>query len=329
MRQHIGIRDIAKAAGVSVATVSRVLNTPEKTTQETRDKVNKVIKEYNYVPNMLVRDIYQKTSNCIAVFILDIEIPFFVQLIKELNNIAFENKYSLIVCNTENNPEKEKEYLRFCEGIRTKGIIFTEGHTKEVFSSPASNQTLVFHDRYVGDGYSSVVADNVKGVKMLVDYLCNLGHTKFAFIGDNPLAISAQERKKAFLEALEQKGIEVPDEYIIKGDWRAQVGVNALDYICTLPDRPTAIVCSNDTIARGFIVRANKMGLRVPLDFSVVGFDGCSPEYFYPKITTVKQDVKKIAKNLFEAVILPSDSEPRHVTLDVKMEIGDSCHRIS
>lgn len=329
MKQQIGIRDIARLAGVSVATVSRVINTPEKTTQKTRDKVNKIIEEYNYVPNILVRDIYQKARNSIAIFIRDIEISFFVELIKELNNIAFENKYALIICNTENNTEKEKEYLKFCEGIRTKGIIFTEGHTKQVFSSPASNQTLVFHDRYVSDKYSSVVANNRKGIKMLVDYLYNLGHTKFAFVGDNPLEISAQERKQAFLDTLEEKGITVPPEYIIKGNWKARSGVDALDYVCTLSDRPTAIVCANDTIARGFIVRANKMGLKVPRDFSVVGFDGYTPEYFYPRITTVKQDVKKIAKNLFDCVTLPPDAKPKHIMLDVKMIIGDSCHRIS
>lgn len=328
MKQHIGIRDIAKFAGVSVATVSRVINTPEKTTKETRDKVNKIIKEYNYVPNILVRDIYQQTSNSIAIFTLDIEISFFVELIKELNNIAFDNKYALIICNTENNPEKEKEYLKFCEGIRTRGIIFTEGYSKEVFSSPAANQNLVFHDRYVGDKYSSVVANNKKGIKMLVDYLYNLGHTKFAFIGDNT-AISAQERKQAFLETLIEKDITVSPEYIVNGDWKARSGVDALDYICTLSDRPTAIVCANDTIARGFIMRANKMGLKVPRDFSVVGFDGYTPEYFYPRITTVKQDVKKIAQNLFDCVTLEQNAQPRHIMLDVEMVIGDSCHRIS
>lgn len=328
MNQHVGIRDIAKFAGVSVATVSRVINTPEKATKKTRDKVNKIINEYNYVPNILVRDIYKQTSNTIAIFTLDIEISFFVELIKELNNIAFTNKYTLIICNTENNPEKEMEYLKFCEGIRTRGIIFTEGYSKEIFSSPAANQNLVFHDRYVSDKYSSVVANNKKGIKMLVDYLYNLGHTKFAFIGEND-AISSQQRKQAFLETLKEKDIIVSPEYIIKGDWKARSGVDALDYICTLSDRPTAIVCANDTIARGFILRANKMGLKVPRDFSVVGFDGYTPEYFYPRITTVKQDVKKIAQNLFDCVILPADAESKHIMLDVEMVIGDSCHRIS
>ena len=108
---YIGIRDIAKLAGVSTATVSRVINNPEMTSEKVRKKVQKVIEEYNYIPNQPVKKIFSKTSNTIAVFIYDMENPFFISLIKELNQICLEHNYMLLICDTGSSPELEKKYL--------------------------------------------------------------------------------------------------------------------------------------------------------------------------------------------------------------------------
>lgn len=326
-KTYLGVRDIAKLCNVSVATVSRAINTPEKVSPGTLRKIQKVIQEHHYVPNLVAKNMYQQEgSRSIAIFILDLECALFVALIRSLNRIAFENGYTLLICNTENSREREQEYLRYCAGIRTQGIIFTEGYSNDIFDSCASNQVLVFHDRYVGPQYSTVACDNRRGIRMLVDYLYNLNHRKFAFVGGDPFITSFEERKSEFLATLREKDIEVPPEYIFNGIWEARTGVNAFDHICTLPDRPTAIVCANDVIARGFIMRANKMGLQVPEDFSVVGFDGYSPEYFYPKLTTVRQNVDMIAQNLFDCVT--KSLEPRHIVVDVDLVIGDSCKKL-
>lgn len=327
-KKNIGIREIAQLSGVSIATVSRVINGSSKASDEVRQKVNKIIEEYNYIPNITAKNMFSKSSKSIAMFVLDLDNPFFVSLVKALNKIAFENRYALLVCNTENSPQKEIEYLKYCEGIRTKGVIFTEGHNNNVLWDKFHNQTFVFHDRQMSEKYSSVKSDNAKGIRMLVDYLANLNHRQIAFAGYNATINSIDERKQTYASSLEEKGIEVPPEYIFSGELTARGGAYAFDYFCSLANRPSAIICANDQIARGFIARANMVGMRIPDDFSLVGFDGCNTEYFYPRITTIRQDIELIAQKLFECVIAPPN-EPEHYIIDVSLVIGDSCKKLN
>ena len=325
-KKYMGIRDIAKLAGVSVATVSRVINGTGKTSDAVRERVNEIVKEYNYTPSLAARALYSDSSKSIALFVLDLDNPFFVSLVKALNKTAFENGYMMLICNTENNVDKEIEYLKYCDGIRTKGIIFTEGHSDNIFSESA-HQTLVFHDRNVSDQFSSVKSNNFQGIQLLVDYLYNLDHRKIAFAGFRNYARSSIERKEAFVSCLEAKGITVNPEYIFPGDLTDKTGVDSLDYFISISDRPTAVVCANDMIATGFINRAANLGLRIPDDFSVTGFDDCYSKYFYPKITTIRQDVDLLAKRLFECAVA-SKGEIRHFEIDVSMSIGNSCKKL-
>lgn len=323
-KKYLGIREIAELANVSVATISRAINTPEKVSKETLDKVNSIIKANNYVPNLQAKDMYSQTNKSIAIFISDLTNQYFLALVKTLNRLAFQNGYTLLICNTENNPILEREYLKYCIGMRTRGIIFTEGSNNNIDLSQIQMQNIVFHDRIVSQSHSSVVCDNKKGMRLLVDYLYNLNHRKFAFIGYAPSFISIESRKAEFINSLSNKNIEVPNENIFKCDLTHRAGVDAFDYICTLPDRPTAIICANDSIARGFIMRANKMGIKIPDNFSVVGFDGYESEYFYPHLTTIKQNISLISKELFNEVI-SDEVTPHHIITDVSLIIGDSC----
>ncbi|HML36248.1 MAG TPA: LacI family DNA-binding transcriptional regulator [Bacillota bacterium] len=327
-KKSIGIREIAQLSGVSIATVSRVINGAPNTSEKTRRKVNEVIEKYHYIPNITAKNMFSKSSKSIAMFVLDLDNPFFVSLVKALNKIAFENGYALLICNTENNPQKELEYLEYCEGIRTKGVIFTEGYNNNVLWDKFQNQTFVFHDRQVSEKYSSVKSDNEKGIRMLVDYLVNLNHRQIGFAGFDPKTKSILERKRAYTASLEEKGIPLPPEYIFAGEVTARGGANAFDYFCSLTNPPTAIICANDQLARGFIARANMIGMRVPDDFSLVGFDGCNTEYFYPRITTIRQDTDLLAQRLFECVVA-SPNDPKNHVIDVSLVIGDSCKKLN
>lgn len=325
-KKNLGIRDIARLSGVSVATVSRVINTPEMTSDKVRERVNEIIEQYHYVPNLMARDLFAQTSKSFALFVYDLENPFFVSLVKELHKIAFEHKCTLLICDTETSAEKEMEYFRYCEGIRTKGIIFTEGFSSLHFLEK-STQTIAFLDRGVDTKYPVVRSDNGAGVSMLVDYLYNLNHRLFGFAGYAENTCSCADRCHAFLEALSARGITVSPEYIFYGDMTPNCGVRAMDYFFSLKDRPTAIVCANDQVARGFIARASKMGLCVPQDFSIVGFDGCNPEYFYPQITTIRQDIRKLAENLFDCIFGENEG-PGVRVVDVSLVVGDSCRKL-
>lgn len=324
---YIGIREIAKLAGVSTATVSRVINNPDTTSLEAKNKVLPIIKEYNYIPNQAVKNIFSKTSNSLAIFIYDMENPFFISLIKEVNKVAFNNKYALLICDTENKIEKERDYLNYCESIRTAGIILTEGANYDLFLSSSHNQSIVFLDRTSNNKFPSVSSNNCSGVRMLVDYLYNLNHRKIAFVGDIDSFQSSRDRKKGFIQAMEAKGLTANQGYIVKTrDFTPQSGANAIDTLFALSELPTAVVCCNDQIARGAIMRANQLGFKVPEDLSVVGFDGIS-DFSHAKITTIRQDVPTIAHKLFDLVVNPSDNPSSHV-IDVSMVRGETCRKI-
>ena len=327
-KKYFGIRDIAKIAGVSTATVSRVINQPETTSEEMRKKVEATIKEYNYVPNQMAKDLFSQKSNSVAIFIYDLSNPFFAALIRELNSIAFKNKFTLIICDTENDVEKEKEYLRYCQSIRCNKIILTEGVSYDLFTDLESTQTIACLDRITDKRISSVTSDNYTGVSKLMDYLYNLNHRKIAYAGPIEACHTAKTRKSSYLDSLSLREIDIKEEYIFEsGSFSHETGVNALDYFWSLNDRPTAVVCANDQIAQGLVMRAYKMNISIPDDLSVVGFDGIDNGYFFPKLTTIRQNIKVIANSLFEA-ILNNDSEPFHKEIKSALVIGESCKKV-
>ena len=327
-KKYFGIRDIAKSAGVSTATVSRVINQPNSTSIEIREKVQAIIKEYNYVPNQMAKNLFSQTSNSIAIFIYDVSNPFFSKLINELNNIAFENEYTLLICDTENNKEKEEKYLRYCQSIRCSGIILTEGISYDLFKDSNLIQTISCLDRSSDNRFSSVISDNKGGVKKLIDYLYNLNHRKIAFAGAMDAYHTANMRKSSYIDSLKSHDITIREEYIyLSGRFSHQTGVKALDYFLTLNDPPTAIVCANDQIAQGLIMRSYKLGISIPDDISVVGFDGIDTSYFFPEITTIQQNVRILAERLFDSVINKTKQSSHHV-IDIEMIIGESCKRI-
>lgn len=326
--KRIGIREIAKLSGVSVATVSRVINTPELTSEEVQKKVNAVISEYNYVPNLMAKNLFSKDYNSLAVFVLDLENPFFVALVKELNKIAFQHKQTLIICDTENNPEKEQEYLRYCEAIRVKGIIITEGLTNSSLYDIKINQKLVFLDRKVSSKFTTVRSDSLTGITKGIDYLYNLNHRLFGFVGstDSLSLTSVEERAKFFSNVILKKGLDVDPRFMFKGSLSAKTGAKALDYYCSLDTPPTAIICANDQIAYGFIARAYALGVKIPGDFSIVGFDGCSTGFIYPKLTTIRQNIPKLAQELYNAI--NSDEKPKEKVVEITLSLGDTCRML-
>ena len=325
-KKNLGIREIAKLAGVSVATVSRVINAPEKTSEAIRDRVNRVILENNYVPNMNAKNLFAGTSNAFALFIYDMENPYFTALIKEMGQVALRNKCSLLICDTESDPTLEAEYLRYCEAIHTRGIILTEGFIQSTAVFERSSQRLIGLDRSIDGHHTCIHSDNRKGIRLLMDYLFNLNHRTIAYAGNISGFRSCEERYSAFLSAIQDRGLDLPPEFIFEGALDATTGSRAMDYFCSLRNPPTAIVCANDLVAMGLCMRANQLGFGIPRDFSVVGFDGCMPGYAYPKLTTIRQDVVALSQALFNG-LFDEDVEPDTV-VDVSLVIGDSCRKI-
>lgn len=321
------IREIARLANVSTASVSRVINNPESTSPEIREKVMKVIEKYHYVPNFNVQSIFSGTSNTIAIFVYDMTNPFFIHLIRALNRIALDNEYTLIVCDTENQEEREASYMKYCQGTRAAGLIITEGSSRSMSYKAAHSMPVIFLDRLAENvPYPMISSDNRQGIRMAAEYLQNLNHTHIAFVAGPDNVWSARERKLAYCDFIEKKGLEVNPDYIFEGNLDVDTGKRAMDHFLSLHKRPTAVICANDLIAHGLVIRAQSLGLQIPDDLSVIGFDGVQSEWFYPQLTSVEQNVERIAEIIMSAFIKKTKL-PKQTTVPVRLVIGDTCKR--
>lgn len=321
------MRDIAKLANVSTATVSRVINNPESTSKEVRERVLRVIEEANYVPNFNVQSVFSGTSNTIAIFVYDMTNPFFLILIRALNRIAFEHEQTLIVCDTENDEAREAAYMKYCQGTRTAGIIITEGTSKNICRHASLTMPVIFMDRYVeSQPYPTVSSDNNAGIRMAAKYLQNLNHTNIGFVAGPDNVYSAYERLQSYCAFMVENGYGVIQKNIFKGGLDMETGKKAMDHFLSLKNKPTAVICANDLIAQGMIIRAHSLGLNIPDDLSIIGFDGVKTECFYPKLTSIEQNMDKIAETLMLALLEKKDL-PKRTYVPVNLLIGDTCKR--
>ena len=314
-------------AGVSTATVSRVMNHPEKCSAKTIEKVTKVIEENHYIPNDTIKSIFANESNIIAIFIQDINNPFYTKLVLEINNLCFKNHYMLLICDTEDNQDKERAYLEYCIAKRCAGIILTEGYSWEIFKN--ADVPVVFFDRGREEKSVYVASDNYESARKVVDYLCNLGHERIGFVGSMSDFESVQCRYQGYKDELKARGVTYDCRYIYgeKGYMRAEIGRNALRHFLSLEEPPTAVFCACDVLALGVVNAAQKMNIQIPEQLSVCGFDHVMDDYFYMQLTTVEQDVPGIAKALFEEVVNYQD-EPCRRIVKSKFIYGETCARV-
>lgn len=328
MKRDLSIRDIAAKAGVSIATVSRVINNPDQVSQAMLDRVLPVIEKYDYVPNQAARNVFSKRSSAIAIFVYDMRNPFFLAIIKQLNLLALEYGFTLLICDTENDERREREYFRYCRSARVAGIVLTEGALLDSFArtlheDPSADQQeaikLVSIDRPVGDGIPLITSNNEQAGYEITNHLIALNHKRIAFAGYNDQLHSIDERFIGFSAALRDKGLKLPLHFLLSHNQPTkEAGARSWDSLFNGQEEvPTAVVCANDEIARGLTHRANEKGMRVPEDLSVTGFDGVDSSFSWQPITTMKQQVDRMAKKAFDYIIQDEEKRPN---LELKME---------
>ncbi|MGI6546198.1 MAG: LacI family DNA-binding transcriptional regulator [Fastidiosipilaceae bacterium] len=332
-KNYVKMSDIARKAGVSIATVSRVINSPELVAPATIEKVMNVIDENNYTINHPIKKAASNLGKSIAIFVYNLDSQFYLDIINHLNTLAFEHGYSLIICNTGDSPEKEEKYFEYCRNIQTSGIIFTTARTRETIGSRFKDYSppmvLLDRDRFSNKPVYMLGSDHKKGMTLLMDYLYKLNHRKIGIIHAPQDIRPGRERLESFLNAAENLGLEIPPHYIKEGDFTVQSGITGFDYFYSMSDAPTAIVAANDMCARGIIMRANSLGVKIPDAFSVCGYDGSNRQSFYPEITSVIQDSARLSTEMFNLIInSKSDPPPKVVTVDVELSTGVTCHII-
>ncbi|NWJ48986.1 MAG: LacI family DNA-binding transcriptional regulator [Chloroflexi bacterium] len=329
----VTIREVADRAGVSTMTVSRVLNDSNRVQPETRQKVERAIAELGYVPNGLARGLSSQKTGVVALIVPDVANPFFTKLVRGAENVAWHNGFRAILCNTENDLNREKAYLQDMTAQRVEGLIIapTSDQTRQHLKAlEQHNIPVVMVDRSVeGLEYDLVEGDNQTGARRLVEHLISLGHRNIAFI-NGPLNIStSRDRLKGYRQALEAAQLSYKSELVIQTKVDQNGGYQAAKKILKLKERPDAIFAVNNLVAVGVVQAAEEIGLAIPKNLALVCFDDIEyASIICPFLTVMAQPAESfgtIALQLLLDRISGRAIEQRHVTLAAELIIRESC----
>jgi DNA-binding LacI/PurR family transcriptional regulator len=325
------IKDIAEAAGVSTATVSRVLSGKQNVRPEVKSKVLEVVKRMNYSPNRAARSLRSRKSSTIGLIVADIQNPFFASVTRAVEDVAQASDYSVILCNTDENPDKERMYLELMQDENAAGIILSPtGRLARHFPQELADLSpLVVIDRKIADvSVDCVVIDNFNAARILTQHMLEHGYKRIAGIfGAN--SITGKERLAGFMAALQGAGIAIDDRYIIEIPAREFEGHTAATRLLDLENPPDAILTSSGLLAAGTFKAIRDRELPVPNTIAFATFDE-SPwtTMIRPAITVIEQPTYAIGQTAAEMLLkrIADPARPtRHVVLSHKLIIRQSC----
>jgi LacI family transcriptional regulator len=327
----ITIKDIAKQAGVSYATVSRALNNHPEINIETRKKIMRIAAEIGYQPNAIAQGLVKKETNTIGLIIPDITNPFYPEVARGIEDAANEAGYTIFLCNTNWKLQREENYLNVLRQKQVDGVIMAPAseerkHLKEVVTHWAKN--MVFINRVNLGSVTSVLIDDIRGGRMAVEHLINKGYQKIAFVGGLADISSNRERFQGYQEALEAAGLKLNQAYIGGGDFKRASGHQVTERLLQLDPRPDAIFAANDILALGVIQAIKEQGLRIPEDMAVIGFDDIEfaalPEI---QLTTVMQPKYDMGKLALQTLVAQIKGEERMVARKIMLEPDLICRK--
>lgn len=311
------LKDVAKEAGLTVTTVSRVLNNRGYISQEARDKVDAAMKKLNYKPNEMARSLHNKTSNVIGVIVPHIRHPYFAEMISNLENEAYKSGYRILLCNTHDMREKEREYIDICSSNRVAGIVLFSGEvSSDVFKG--MSVPVVTMERSLESGTASVECDNKTGGELAANKLIDAGCKHLLLIGSNSgnVKLPADNRAIGFCEVCNKRGIPYHEIDPQMGDYINMIYTDMV--VKALKDYPETdgIFASSDVIAAQIIQVCDSLKIKIPEKMKLVGFDDAFPAILAsPKLTTIHQPIKemaelaiKIIKDSSEGKIVPKQT---------------------
>lgn len=298
------IKDISRVAGVSTATVSKVLNGDfSKVSDLTKQRVLDIAKELSYRPNRLARGLVNSRTNIIGLVVPDIANPYFADLARGVEDFARSLGYKMILSNSDESAEKEREYLEVLLEYNVDGIIITGNNTSEDdLAEYRKNTPMVAIDRYLGDDVCTVSIDNFGGSYIATEYLIRNGHRQIAYIGGAVIDTHVpKNRLNGYLKALRDYDIKIDLTLIEGGSYQYDTGFQCANHLLDKGRSFTAITCGNDLIAFGALRALRKRGLRVPDDISLVGYDDIYlTELIDPPLTTIKQPTYELGRTAMD-----------------------------
>ena len=327
------IKDVAREAGVSIATVSRVLNDIDVVNEETKKKVLEAIKKLGYRPNIVARSLKTQRTRTVGILIPDISNQFYPEIVRGAEDVANIYDYNVMLCNSDFDLDKEKEYLRVLKEKMVDGVLYMSSSlNKDILDliNELDVKTVLVETDDENAHLPSVTIDNVKATYETTKYLIDKGIKDIAFIGVSREDNNAwKKRYTGYKNALEESSIAIREEYTYFHNLKVETGYNGVMEMLNKGANPKAIVCASDEIAMGAINALRDKGLKVPEDVSVTGFNDIDlARAFYPKLTTVHQpmyDMGSVAMRMLIKIINNKVLEEGHFVLNYNLVERDSC----
>lgn len=328
-KRTVTIQDVAKTAGTSVSTVSRVLNRKADVAIETQDRIRSVIDNLGYTTNLAARSMRSFKKNMVGLIMPDIAYPFAIEVMKGVNRAIAESEFDLLVYTTGDVRKSgrafhEQKYVSLLTNSISDGVVIVAPVAGE-FNIDAP---IVSIDPVVSNpNYPAVHATNYQGALEAMEYLLGLGHKRIGFISGRAELESSNRRLKGYREALKKAGLPVDEKLIVAGDYTTETGIIGTRELLALANPPTAIFASNDQMAMGVYQVAEERGIQIPDDLSVVGFDNIT-ESKYMGLTTVDQFISEMGFVATQMLIKLINSEPlvsQTYRMQTRLVIRSSC----
>lgn len=332
-RRNITAMDVANEAGVSLATVSRVLNGYEFVKDSTRTRVVEAMEKLGYVANWQARSLASGSSRLIGLLVPNLDMGYVGTIVQAIDRELERNNYDLILYTSHRRPDKETFYVSSVANGMTEGLLLVapQGPANYLNTLRKQNYPYILIDQVDSkENGSYVEASNWQGAYDATTYLLELGHTRIAFIKGELSVQSALDRLEGYRDALKEYDVPIQDDLIISGDYQQQTSYESTKRLLqTIDSLPTAIFASNDLSAFGAMDAARECGLFIPDDISIIGFDDIpQADLVYPKLTTVRQPLDEMGqvavKLLLERIEHP-EHPPQSMRLPTQFIIRDSC----
>ncbi|GAA4503404.1 LacI family DNA-binding transcriptional regulator [Actinoallomurus oryzae] len=325
-----GIKEVAAHAGVSVATVSRVLNGSPRVSEDARAKVRAAVEALRYRPNAVARSLRTEATHTLGLVIGDILNPFFAELARAVEDEAREAGYTVVIGNADERPERQDHYVRTLLEQRVDGLLIcpTAEVTPLVRDCVAAGGPLVFLDRTLpGLQVPSVRVDGTGAVRELIQHLHGLGHRRIAFISGPDLLSTGRERTRAYVHAMRAAGLEIREEYVEAGDFQAASGQAIAARFLDLPEPPEVIFAGDNLMALGALDEIRARGMRIPGDVALASFDDVA--WFVhvdPPITAIAQPAGELGRRAVRTLLERVAGRPvKPVVLPARLMIRRSC----
>lgn len=305
------LKDVAQQLGVSVSTVSRVVNGKDRVSDSTREAVLTALRELDYRPNEMARVLRGKHSRTIGVVVSDISNIFFARLVKGAENAAMQKGYNILVCNTDGDPRREADGVELLVSKNVSGIIMAAASFEtDVEKEPAKRRIpYIYIDNMPKrrNDFTSVSIDNRRAAFELNEYLTARGHRRIAILAGKQSESSGAQRLAGWRDSMLGAGLEIDADIVVESDFTLAAGIEGTERLLAAKNRPTAIFAANNNLAYGALLALRRHGFSVPGDISVVAFDAADEaDLIVPRITSVLQPVDDFGRIAVELCLKQS-----------------------